>query len=136
MSDVLTPEQRKLNMSRIRGKNTKPEITLRKALWSKGLRYRIKNKLPGRPDIVFPRFQVAVFVDGCFWHRCSKHYIKPATNKIFWEDKISGNVIRDVENTKKLKKMKWKVIRVWEHQINKDLEKTVSKISRACISTN
>lgn len=136
MSDVLTPEQRKLNMSRIRGKNTKPEITLRKALWSKGLRYRIKNKLPGRPDIVFPRFQVAVFVDGCFWHRCSKHYIKPATNKIFWEDKISGNVIRDVENTKKLKKMKWKVIRVWEHQINKDLEKTVSKISRACISIN
>ena len=136
MIDVLTPLQRKYNMSRIRGKDTKPEITLRKALWLKGLRYRIKNKLPGRPDVVFPRYKVAIFIDGCYWHRCPKHYKEPETNKIFWEAKISGNVKRDIVNTKKLKKMKWRVIRVWEHQVNKDLEKVVEKIRKICLSSN
>ena len=122
MPDVLTPEQRKFNMSQIRGANTKPELILRKALWGKGIRYRIKNRLPGRPDIVFPRHRLAVFVDGCFWHKCPKHFVEPDTNRKFWREKISGNVKRDKINTKKIKLMKWKVIRIWEHEIKKDLD--------------
>src|SRR3990167_909880 len=98
--DVLNPEQRSYCMSRIKGKNTKPEVALRKALWGLGFRYRIKSRLPGKPDIVFPALKVAIFVDGCFWHKCPEHYISPKTRVDFWEKKISGNVERDeIKNT-------------------------------------
>lgn len=131
MADVLTPEQRRLNMSRIRGKNTKPEKLLRSALHLRGLRFRIHRKeLPGSPDIVFPREKVAVFVDGCFWHGCPIHSVKPKTNKKFWLEKIEGNCIRDKRNRVALKKLGWKVIRVWEHELKRNACNAATSIER------
>lgn len=117
MVDVLTPVQRKYCMSRIRGKNTKPEIVLRKLLWSAGYRYRLKSRLPGKPDIVFPRHKLAVFVDGCFWHGCPKHAVMPKTNRTFWREKLSRNMQRDREVNVQIRKMGWRVVRIWEHEI-------------------
>ncbi len=109
-------------MSAIRGRDTKPEILLRKALWHKGYRYRLKNRLPGRPDIVFSTERVAVFVDGCFWHGCPEHYQKPATNANFWREKIRRNRKRDREVNALLKSQGWKVLRFWEHEVRNNPE--------------
>jgi DNA mismatch endonuclease Vsr len=94
MADVLSKEQRKYNMSRIRGKNTKPEELVRKYLFSKGLRYRKNDKrLPGQPDIVLPKYRTIVFVHGCFWHMHEgcRYFVLPATNTEFWKNKLEGN---------------------------------------------
>lgn len=116
MLDVLTKEQRSYCMSRIRGKNTVPELVLRKAISSSGLRgYRLHYKIPGKPDIVFPRLKIAVFIDGCFWHRCPKCFIKPTTNSRFWMKKITSNAKRDRLVNIKLRRNGWRVLRVWEH---------------------
>lgn len=129
MTDVLTPAQRKLNMSRIRGKDTSPEIKIRKLLFSKGVRgYRIKNKLPGKPDIVFPGKRVAIFIDGCFWHKCPLHFQEPGTRKEFWVKKIDRNVERDKEINRKLEETGWEVIRVWEHQVRENPDLVVVEI--------
>src|SRR3989338_6608055 len=96
MPDVHTKKQRSYNMSMIRSKNTKPEIILRKLLSASGVKgYRINYKLTGKPDIVFPKQKIAIFVDGCFWHMCPKCYIQPKSNPKFWINKIKGNVKRD-----------------------------------------
>lgn len=132
MADVLTPEQRSKCMSKNKGKDTKPEIILRKALWAKGIRYRknykLPDKLPGKPDIVFVGKKIAVFVDGCFWHQCPLHFQMPDNNRVFWEKKINRNVERDKEVTSKLEDKGWKVVRFWEHEIKDDLESLVKKI--------
>jgi len=130
MSDVLTPSQRKHCMSRITGKDTKPELLLRKLLWRRGVRYRLNYKIAGRPDLVFAGKRVAVFVDGCFWHRCPKHYVKPKTRAEFWESKIQGNVERDRKNNALLKEAGWTVIRLWEHEVEQDIESCVSRIEK------
>ena len=117
-------------MSRIRGKNTKPEIYLRRALSKTGLRYRLKSALPGKPDIIFSATRVAVFVDGCFWHGCPKHSVRPKTNRKFWDTKIKANKKRDEIVNKLLKKSGWRVIRIWEHEIEVNLDRCVSKIGR------
>jgi len=119
--DVLTPGQRSYCMSQIKGRNTKPEIALRKSLWAMGFRHRIKSKLPGKPDIVYPSLKTVIFVDGCFWHRCPEHYQPPKTRAEFWEEKISENVNRDRKNDCLLKEQGWLVIRVWEHEIKESL---------------
>ena len=131
MADVLTAKQRAYCMSQIKRERTKPEIAVRKALWNLGFRYRIKNKLPGRPDIVYPASKVAIFIDGCFWHRCPKHYVAPQTRAKFWEEKISQNVARDRRNSVLLKKLGWEVIRLWEHDINDSLDDCVELIVKA-----
>lgn len=132
MTDVLTKEQRSYNMSQIRGKNTKPELLLRKLLFNRGIRgYRIHYKLVGKPDIVFPSKKVVVFVDGCFWHKCPKCFIEPETRKEFWMSKINGNVKRDKEVNKILKKDGWRVLRFWEHEVKIIPDQIVSKIIRA-----
>ncbi len=131
MADVLTKEQRSHCMSAIRGKDTKPEILLRKALWNRGYRYRLKNRLPGRPDIVFPTERVAVFVDGCFWHGCPEHYRKPATNAGFWREKIRKNTQRDKEVNALLKSEGWKVLRIWEHAVRDNPEACARQVIRA-----
>lgn len=117
MADVLTKIQRSRCMSAIRGRDTKPEILLRKVLWHKGYRYRLKNQLLGRPDIVFPAERVAIFVDGCFWHGCPKHYQKPVANASFWRNKIQKNKRRDKEVNTLLNLQGWKVLRFWEHEL-------------------
>jgi len=131
MADVLTREQRSYNMSRIRGQNTKPEIILRKALWAAGLRYRIKNRLPGRPDIVFPSAKVAVFVDGCFWHGCPEHMTWPKNNADFWRQKIQRNMERDKEVGDRLEVLGWKLLRFWEHEIKSNTDSVAKQIDAA-----
>ncbi|MBO5003062.1 very short patch repair endonuclease [Methanocorpusculaceae archaeon] len=129
MTDVLTPEQRKRNMSRIRGKNTSPELKLRKMLWESGIRgYRVHYKLPGKPDIVFTRKKVVVFVDGCFWHKCPVCFRPPETNAEFWNDKLQKNVERDLKVTKELEDLGWTVLRFWEHEVKKTPEDVVARI--------
>lgn len=129
MTDVLTPEQRKRNMSRIRGKNTSPELKLRKMLWESGIRgYRVHYKLPGKPDIVFTRKKVVVFVDGCFWHKCPVCFRPPETNAEFWDEKLQKNVERDLKVTKELEDLGWTVLRFWEHEVKKTPEDVVARI--------
>jgi DNA mismatch endonuclease (patch repair protein) len=121
MTDVLTKKQRSYCMSRIRAKDTQPEVILRKALSSAGLKgYRLHYKLIGKPDIVFPKRRIAIFIDGCFWHRCPKCFIKPGTNKSFWKKKIDSNVKRDKTVNAELKSKGWKVLRIWEHELRKE----------------
>lgn len=117
MTDVLTPEQRKLNMSRIRNKDTRPEMVVRSLIHRMGYRYRLHVKnLLGKPDLVFSRDRKIIFVHGCFWHmhNCKYGRVKPQTNAEFWQNKRLGNVERDRRNLSLLKKDGWKVLVVWE----------------------
>ena len=137
MADILSKEQRHQCMSNIRGKNTKPELIVRKFLFSKGLRFRLHRKdLPGNPDIVLPKYKTVVFINGCFWHghEGCKYYRLPKSNVEFWESKITNNKNRDVLNEIKLRELGWKVIRIWECEIrrvqdrNKSLERLYNQI--------
>lgn len=129
MTDILTKNQRKFNMSQIKGKNTLPEIMLRKLLYKRGLRgYRIHYKLLGKPDIVFTKRKIVIFVDGCFWHKCPVCFIKPETRTEFWMRKIINNVKRDKMVKKNLEKEGWIVLRFWEHEIKKSADEVISKI--------
>jgi DNA mismatch endonuclease (patch repair protein) len=125
--DVLTPEQRHFNMSQIHPKDTKPELCVRKWLWQNGYRYRLHRKdLPGKPDIVLPKYRAVIFVHGCFWHKHNcKYGSTPKTNKDFWNKKLSGNVERDKKNIKMLIELNWRVLVIWECEIikwNSELE--------------
>ena len=124
--DVLTEEQRHKNMSRIRGKDTKPEEIVRKFLFLEGFRYRKNDRrYPGKPDIVLPKYRTIVFVNGCFWHQhknCSYASV-PKTREDFWIPKLSKNVERDQENIRKLEESGWRVIVVWECEIRRKRER-------------
>jgi DNA mismatch endonuclease, patch repair protein len=136
MVDVLTQEQRKFNMSRIRGKNTGPEVKLRKLLFAEAIRgYRIHHNLPGKPDIVFTKKKIAIFVDGCFWHKCPVCFQEPETRKEFWMKKIQSNVDRAAKVNAQLRTDGWTVIRIWEHEIRKEPEEVVKRISEALTKT-
>jgi len=117
MTDHLTKTKRSWNMSRIRSKNTRPELAVRKYLYSNGFRYRLHNrKLPGKPDITNQSKKTAVFVNGCFWHQhegCKRAAV-PKSNKSYWLPKLEKNVARFKDNTNKLLDMGWKVFIVWE----------------------
>lgn len=131
MADNHTKEVRSRNMSHIRSTNTKPEETVRKYLFSKGYRYKknVRN-LPGCPDIVLPKYKTVLFVNGCFWHKHDcKRFVWPSTNKDYWEPKILKNVERDHKNQKLLVELGWRVIVIWECQLNKkDLESTMNAV--------
>lgn len=116
MVDVVSPEVRSLMMSGIRTKDTKPEVLVRKALHAQGFRYRLHDsRLPGRPDIVLPRYRAVVFVHGCFWHGHNCRLFKtPATRPDFWAEKIDRNRANDVKNVTKLEADGWRVAVVWE----------------------
>lgn len=116
MTDVVDKKTRSRMMSGIRGKDTKPELIVRRYLHRHGFRYRLHDrKLPGHPDIVLPKYQTVVFVHGCFWHRhdCTR-FVWPKTRRKFWAEKISGNVQRDQVNAQLLRDMGWQVLVVWE----------------------
>ncbi len=123
---------RSQQMSRIKGRNTRPEIRLRKALWAVGLRYRLHHRTPaGRPDVVFPGRKVAVFIDGCFWHGCPHHYVRPCSREEFWSGKLRENVDRDRRQTLALEAAGWRVVRLWEHEIYETLEDCVARVRAA-----
>ena len=118
--DVHDKKTRSYNMSRIKGKNTKPEEIVRKYLFSKGFRYR-KNykKLPGKPDIVLPKYKTVIFINGCFWHKHTgcKYFKWPKTNAEFWREKIEDNITRDSQQYAELRQLGYKVLIVWECQL-------------------
>lgn len=121
MVDVLTPEQRRLNMSRIRGKDTKPELAVRRLVHSMGFRYRLHRKdLPGRPDLVFPILRKVINVHGCYWHvhACRFGSVRPATNAGFWETKRKSNVVRDQRNEQLLREQGWSALTIWECELS------------------
>ena len=133
--DILTKEKRSWNMSRIRCKDTKPEKIVRSVLHKNGFRFRLNRKdLPGKPDIVLPKYKSVIFVHGCFWHRhprCKFAY-NPKSRETFWQKKFSENVERDRFVKKELRKMEWKVIVVWECELkNVKREKTITRILKA-----
>jgi len=131
--DFMTPKQRSQAMSRVRGKNTKPEKLVRSYLHSQGFRFRINNpKLPGKPDIVLKKYNVVIFVHGCFWHHhkgCKKSKM-PETRKEFWENKIGNTVKRDKRNISELKKLGWRIGIIWECAIKnkEDLSSSCAKV--------
>lgn len=141
MADVLTPEQRRKNMQNIKASNTKIEVLLRKALWKKGYRYR-KNykKLPGKPDIVLPKYKIAVFCDSEFFHGKDWEVLKPrlkmSNNSKFWIDKISKNRERDDQINKQLLFMGWTVVRFWGNDIKKRTEECVKVIEEIVFEQN
>ena len=133
MADRIPKEKRSEIMSRIRSANTKPELLLRRAMWRMGFRYRVNDRrLPGKPDIVLPRYRTVVFVHGCFWHghEGCKNYTVPKTNIDFWTAKVARNRERDQEEWRRLEAMGWSVVIVWECQLKKaELDETVSRVA-------
>lgn len=130
MTDTFTNTERSEIMRRVKGQDTTPELILRKLLWAAGVRgYRLNREdLPGRPDIVIPRVQVAVFVDGCFWHGCPRCYRRPSSNRSYWDAKVERNMRRDRSQRSALRRLGWSVIRLWEHEVAKQPERCTLKI--------
>lgn len=127
MADVHDSATRSYNMSMIRGKNTKPEIVVRKFLFSKGYRYKIHvNRLPGKPDIVLSKFKVVLFIHGCFWHKHDgcKYFVIPKTRTDWWMNKLNATVARDHINQQKLAESGWKVIIIWECELKPSILST------------
>jgi DNA mismatch endonuclease, patch repair protein len=130
MTDVHTPEIRSYNMSRIRNKDTKPELIVRKHLFNKGFRYRLHDKkLPGKPDIVLPKHKTAIFIHGCFWHghEGCRYFVIPKTRTEWWLNKIKTNISNDLTNLDILKKEGWKICVIWECELKTLLLKTTLK---------
>ncbi len=124
MSDALSPKQRSYNMSQIRNKGTKPEEIVRKYLFSKGFRYRKNDsRLPGKPDVVLPKYHTVVFVNGCFWHKHEgcRYFVWPKNNADFWKEKITRNVERDRITYARLRELGWNVIVIWECKLKKSV---------------
>jgi DNA mismatch endonuclease (patch repair protein) len=129
MTDRVSKSQRSYNMSQVKCRDTGLEIKLRKELHKRGLKgYRTQSNLFGKPDIIFTKYKIAIFVDGCFWHKCPICFKKPLTETDFWDKKIENNVLRDVAVNKKLINDGWKVLRFWEHEINKDINNVIDMI--------
>jgi len=134
MADVHTKEIRSYNMSQIRSKNTKPELIVRKYLFANGFRYRLHSKsLPGKPDIVLPKYRTVIFVHGCFWHghEGCKYFVVPKTRTKWWKDKINTNNANDKKVSKILKSLGWKVLTIFECELKlKKQINTLNKISK------
>ncbi len=137
--DNLSPERRSWVMSRIRSKDTKPEIIVRSLLHRAGYRFRIDCRdLPGRPDIVLPKYRTAIFVHGCFWHRhpgCPQATI-PKTRTAFWQNKFVNNVKRDQRSRRKLRELGWKTVVVWECQVQKNPESVFRRLDKLLRGAN
>jgi len=130
MADVHEPEVRSFNMSQIKGKDTKPEILVRKFLHAEGFRYRLHvKKLPGKPDIVLKKYNTVILIHGCFWHghEGCKYFIEPKTRTQWWLEKINRNKAKDSENIDHLQKLGWKIIIIWECRLKKDKRQNTYK---------
>ena len=131
MADTVSAEVRSRVMSRVRGHDTRPEMHVRRAVWAAGFRYRLHvKKLPGSPDLVLPRFRLAVFVDGCFWHQhgCRRSG-RPSSNQEYWDRKLDGNLARDARNRDRLEQMGWSVATVWECDLAKGIERLLTLLA-------
>ena len=129
--DKLSPERRSENMRRIRSSNTKPELAVRRLVHRMGFRFRLHSKLPGRPDLVFPSKKRVVFINGCFWHqhcekRCQDARV-PKSNLSFWIPKLQRNKARDIVNRRKLSRLGWKTLVVWDCQLRNE-EKLANRL--------
>jgi len=113
MSDKLTKEQRSFCMSKIKGKNTKPELIYK----SKNLNLKYQPKIFGNPDFADFKNKTAIFIDGCFWHKCPRHFVEPKSNKKYWIPKLEKNYLRDKEISLAYENSGWKIIRIWEHEL-------------------
>ncbi|MFD0695735.1 very short patch repair endonuclease [Paenibacillus sp. GCM10027628] len=130
--DNLSESDRRKNMQNIRSTGTKMELRVLQALWKRGLRYRKNVKdLPGKPDISIKKYKIVVFLDSCFFHGCKEHFIMPASNTEYWSKKIERNKIRDLEVSKDYESRGWLVLRFWEHETKKELEKVIETILTA-----
>ncbi len=129
MTDVLNKTQRSKVMRAIKGRNTAFEMAFRSHLRRAGLRYRLLNRLPGRPDLIFPAARLAVFLDSCFWHGCRWHCRMPKSNVAYWRKKIAGNRRRDKMVTAEYKELRWKILRLWEHAVKRDPLSCVRRIA-------
>lgn len=132
MANTHSKETRSYNMSKIKSKNTKPEILVRKFLFSKGFRYKIHDKKrPGKPDIVLPKYKPVILVNGCFWHghlNC-KYFVMPKSRITFWQQKIERNKTLDIQNRETLKKLRWNVIEIFECELKKSkVENTLNNL--------
>lgn len=134
MADIVTPEVRSRMMAGIRGKNTKPEMVIRKGLHRLGLRFLVHDKrLPGKPDLVFPKWRAAIFVNGCFWHGHDCHLFKlPSTRTEFWRDKIAGNKRRDATALRKIEEAGWRTLCVWECAIKGRSMQEIDSVLQSC----
>ena len=134
MPDVLTKEQRRYNMARVGGRDTKPEMVIRRGLHAQGMRFRLHRKdLPGRPDLVFPRYRAVIFVNGCFWHGHScPMFTLPKTRKDFWREKIRNNRERDRHAIKSLKDQGWRVLTVWECALKGPQKCSLDDVLKRC----
>jgi DNA mismatch endonuclease, patch repair protein len=132
VTDVHSKKTRSYNMSRIKSKDTKPELLVRQYLFKQGFRYRLHDrKLPGKPDIVLKKYKTAIFVHGCFWHghEGCRYYVIPKTRTEWWQNKIEGNRSRDIKNIKALQEAGWKVISIFECELKKvKRENTLQKV--------
>ena len=135
MADHLSREQRSWNMARIRSGNTKPELALRSMLHRNGFRFRLHTRdLPGKPDIVLPKYRTVVLLHGCFWHGhpdCKRANV-PKSNKDYWTQKIGRNIARDKENERDLNTQGWQVIRVWECEL-RNAEEVMARITKSLV---
>jgi DNA mismatch endonuclease (patch repair protein) len=130
--DLCPKSTRSYVMSRIRKRNTLPELLLRRALVAAGVRgYRLHAKLPGHPDVVFSKARLAVFVDGCFWHQCKLCKIPvPRSNAAYWAPKLARNVARDRRANRQLRALGWSVLHLWEHQVVRNADACAARIAR------
>ena len=137
MADVHNKKTRSYNMSMIRSKDTKPEIIVRKSLFGNGFRYKLHDKtLPGKPDLVFPKYKTVIFIHGCFWHghEGCKYFVVPKTRKKWWLEKINRNKQLDAENLGKLKNLGWKILTVFECKLKPvNEEKTLNQLATRLI---
>lgn len=129
VADIVSPEVRSAIMSRIRSRDTAPELLLRRELFASGCRYRVHYRgAPGSPDIAFPGLQLAVFVHGCFWHGCPLHYTAPKSSRAFWRAKLGENRKRDRNRRLLLKRRGWSVLEFWEHEVEADPRACAKKV--------
>ncbi len=138
MADVHDKATRSYNMSRIRAKNTRPEMLVRHFLHAQGFRYKLHDKkLPGKPDIVLPKYKTVIFIHGCFWHghKSCKYFVVPKTRTKWWLNKINSNIANDTKAEKALKKEGWKIINLWECDLRPiKIEMTFSRLSKKLAS--